>query len=188
MAFIGIKVAHEVGRLFRNLDVPGEAVPENDYHITLVCFEDSLPIKEVCKALTATLEVMEEQEPFSVKSDHITCFPKREDNPCPIIAKFESKELLKLNEKLKKALDDADVEYMKTFKDYKPHMTLAYADEEIEDIKIEPTAEFFVYEITLWAGDYGDDRLVVTFPLKGYVKKNSHLIQKTNLFAKLIGV
>lgn len=185
MAFIGIKIPHDVSRLFRDFEFEGERVSENDHHITVVCFEENWPLNKISKTMETVYEIIHETEPFLVKSDEITCFPKREDNPVPVIAKFKSKELIELNKNIKAALDKKKIKYMNNFKDYKPHMTLAYGPEEINTVKIEPV-EFVVHEITLWAGDNGDDRLFITFPLKSPArKKNSFLEQKTSLFQKL---
>ncbi len=185
MAFIGIKISSDITRLFRNIDLPGERVPENEQHITVLCFEENWPIKDVALAMESAYEVLKDIEPFQIKTAAITCFPKREDNPVPIIAKVESKELSKVNKDLKKAFDKAGIEYKADFKDYNPHITLAYADDEIDKIKINPV-EFTVTEILLWGGDNGDDRIFITFPLKGVdTKKHSFLIQKVDVFQKL---
>lgn len=186
MAFLGIRIPLDIARLFRGLELPGEKVAENEYHITILMFEENWPIKEVVKAMEASFEVLKDTEPFTISLDKVTCFPKREDNPCPIIMKVDSKELQKLNSNLKKEFDKANVEYSKTFKDFKPHITLSYADEEIDDMKIDSAMEFTVTEVVLWGGDDGDDRIFITFPLKGIVqKKHSYLLQKVDVFSKL---
>lgn len=188
MAFIGIRIPTDVARLFRNLELPGEKVSENEYHITLLVFDENWPIKHVAKAMEASFEVLENTEPFTISCNLVTCFPKREDNPCPLIAKVISKELKHLNTALKKKFDEEDVEYSKTFKDFKPHITLSYADKEIKDIKLDKEIEFTVNEVVLWAGDNGDDRIFITFPLKGVqAKKHSYLVQKAEIFYKLSG-
>jgi hypothetical protein len=58
MAFLGISVPLEVGRLLAGLDVPGEKESPSEYHITILCFEENWPISEISKALEATYEVM----------------------------------------------------------------------------------------------------------------------------------
>lgn len=186
MAFIGIKIPADVARLFRGLDLPGERVAESEFHITVLMFEEDWPIKEVGKAMQASFDVLKDTEPFSISINQVTCFPKRQDNPCPIVAKVKSKELDKVNNELKKKFDSEDVEYSKTFKEFKPHVTLSYADEEIDSMDVKPKIEFTVTELILWGGDNGDDRIFITFPLKGVVtKKNSYLLQKVKVFEKL---
>jgi 2'-5' RNA ligase len=187
MAFIGIKVPHPEARLLSGIEVPGEKEGTSELHITLLCFEKNWPISEITKALDATYNVISEIKPFLVTVEKIGCFPKRDDEPCPIIAKVKSDDLHDLCDKLKKEFDKCDVDYSKVFKDYKPHITLSYADEELDECKID-TIEFSVSEIVLWGGDHGDDRIFITFPLKGpETHKHSLLTQKADIFQKIAG-
>jgi 2'-5' RNA ligase len=185
MAFLGIRVPHETGRLLTGLEVPGEKEGSSEYHITLLCFEENWPISEIAHALEATYEVVSQIKPFIVSVKKVTCFPKREDNPVPIVAKVESKELHDLRDKLAKEFDKCDIKFSKTFKDFKPHITLSYAKEEIDEFSID-SVDFSVQEIVLWGGDHGDDRIFITFPLKGPQKqKHSLLLQTANMFYKI---
>ena len=187
MAFLGIRIPHETGRLLSGIEVPGELEGTSELHITLLCFEKEWPIAEISKALEATYNVVSEIKPFLVTVEKVGCFPKRDDEPCPIIAKVKSDDLHDLNDKLKKEFDKCDVEYSKVFKDYKPHITLAYSDEELDECDIDPI-EFSVAEVVLWGGDHGDDRIFITFPLKGpETHKHSLLIQKAEIFQKMAG-
>lgn len=182
MAFLGIKVPHEVGRILKKIEVPGNKEPDSEYHITIAFFGDDWPVTEAAKTLEATFESLKDIKPFMVKTQKVTCFPKGEK--VPIIAKVESEELQKLEKNLKEAYDKEDVEFSKIHKEFKPHITLSYSDKEIDEEKIEPV-EFMVHEIVLWCGDNGDDRLFVTFPLDGKRKKSSFLINKTDVFYAL---
>lgn len=185
MAFLGIRIPLETGRLLSGLDVPGNKEGASEYHITLLCFEENWPISEIAKALEATYEIVSEVKPFVVTAKEITCFPKRQDNPVPIITKVESTELHSLRKKLAKEFDDQGIDYSKIHKDFKPHITLSYADEEIKSFKIDPV-EFVIQEIVLWGGDLGDNRIFITFPLKSPKKqKHSLLLQKADLFYKM---
>lgn len=77
------------------------------------------------------------------------------------------------------------IEFSKTFKDFKPHITLAYADDEIDECKIDKV-ECVINELVLWGGDHGDDRIFITFPLKGPEKqKHAVLLQKIDIFYKM---
>lgn len=185
MAFLGIKIPHETGRLLSSLDIPGNKESSAEYHITLLCFEENWPITELAQALEATYDIVSKVKPFMAETNKITCFPKREDNPVAIIAKVESKELHDLRDKLAKEFEKRDIEFSKNFKDFKPHITLSYAEEEIDDCNID-SVEFMIQELVLWGGDHGDDRIFVTFPLKGPEKqKHSLLLQKANIFYKI---
>jgi len=187
VAFLGIRINQDVGRLISKLEVPGEKESVSEYHITILCFEDNWPIAEISKALEATYDVVSKFEPFRVKAKKISHFPKREDNPIPIIAPIESEQLQELHKKLAKSFDSDKIDFKKTFKDFKPHITLAYSVDKFDDYKIDPPIEFTVNEVVLWGGDSGDDRIFITFPLKGpeRVNKHSMLLQKTTLFEKL---
>jgi len=184
MAFLGIRVPHETGRLLAGVDVPGEKEGPSEYHITLLCFEDNWPISEISKALESTYDVVSKIKPFRVSIDKVTCFPKHGDK-CALIAPVKSAELHELRDELAKHFDKEHIDFAKNFKDYKPHVTLAYHDEEIEESDIDEV-EFSVQEVVLWGGDHGDDRIFITFPLKGPEKhKHSMLMQRVDLFYKL---
>lgn len=185
MAFLGVRINHEIGRLLSGIEVPGDKEGTSEFHITILCFEDNWPIEELAKAMEAAYDVVSEIKPFLIKVDKVTCFPKREDKPCPIIAKVKSDDLHDLSDKLRKEFDKCKIDYSKIHKEYKPHITLAYADKEIDDMEIDPI-EFSISELVLWGGDHGDDRIFVTFPLKGPGKtKESLLLQKIDIFYKM---
>ncbi len=179
MSFIGIPIKFETSKLFKGLDIPGEKTDLTDLHITLLIFEDGLSINELGPAIETAYDVIAETNPFSIKLDSISCFPKREDNPCPIIIPIKSKELQELCENLKKAFDKKDINYSKTFKEYKPHITLSYAEKEIKEFKIDPI-ELVINELVLFGGDSGCySDVFVTYPLKKINKLN--FVQKCHL-------
>jgi 2'-5' RNA ligase len=185
MAFLGIRIPHEYGRLLSSIDVPGQKISTSDLHITLLCFKDNLEISEIAKTLEVTYNVVSKFKPFLIKTDAISCFPKYEDNPVAIMALVDSDEIHKLHDQLKKEFDENNLSYNKTFKKYIPHITLSYSKEEIKKFTIDKF-EFCISEIVLWGGDHGDDRVFVTFPLKSPEKhKHASLEAKVNLFYKL---
>lgn len=185
MAFLGIKINPDVARLLTGIEVPGEKCDAASLHITLACFEDNYSIEEVAKTLEATYDIVHDFKPFLVKTNKVTSFPVNKDNPYPVIAKVESEELHELNDKIKENFDKKNIEYSKKFKEYKPHITLSFTKEKPEDFEIDEV-DFYVHELVLFAGNHGDDRLFVTFPLKcPERKKNSYLFNKLDLFEKL---
>lgn len=185
MAFLGIKVPHEICRLFRDFELPGKQESESEYHITILCFDDGLPIKDISKAMEAAFAVTEDFKPFVVSTKKIDCFPPAPNGMYPVISKITSPELQALNKKLRKSFDKHGVEYNKRFKDYKPHITLAWSEEDMKPFSFDEIS-FAVNEIVLWGGDHGDDRLFITFPLKSPgKKKTSFLHQKAEVFEKL---
>lgn len=184
MAFLGIRIPQETGRLLTGLDVPGTATAVSEMHITMLLFEDNWPVSEIAKSLEVVYDVVSKMKPFRVTFDKVTCFPKRGEKAA-IIAPVKSDELHELRDKLAKEFDKENIDFSKNFKDFKPHITLAYHDEEIDEFKIDKV-EFQVQELVLWGGDHGDDRIFVTFPLKSPEKhKYSFLMQRIDLFEKL---
>lgn len=185
MAFLGIRVPHEAGRLLTNIEVPGKETAPSEMHITLLHFEENWPISEMARALEATYDIVSKVKPFLVMTEKVICFPKGEE-AAAIVAQVKSAELHELHEKLTKEFDKVKIDFSKTFKDFKPHITLAYNEDEIDDFEIDPPVEFVVQELVLWGGDHGDDRIFVTFPLKGPEKqKHALLLQKAVLFEKM---
>lgn len=186
MAFLGIKIPESTGRLLDQIKVPGKKESISEYHVTMVYFGEECSIKEISKILETTYEFLQDVKPFTIKTSKVGCFPKGDNEGCPIIARVESDELHKLNDKLKEKFDKSDIEYSKKFKEFKPHITLAYADEEIDEFKIDKL-EIEIPNLVLWAGDYGNNRLFVDFMLEGPQKEKeaAFLLQKADFFYKV---
>jgi len=180
MSFIGLKCPHEVGRLLHAVEVPGSKVPIDSYHVTLLYLGKDVPIEMIGKAIVAATEVAAASKPFRCTLTHATCFPKNEDG-VPVICPVTSPELHDLNTTLKAAFDAAGVEYSNKYPEYKPHLTLSYAEETIEDQDFGPL-EWSAYEMVLWGGDAGDDRLATNFPFAMPVRVATtwNLIRMTN--------
>lgn len=166
MAFIGIEVPHSTARLFGEIEVPGTRESSASLHVTLVYIGSNVAIDAIADAVKATYAVTAKTRPFTVRATRVTSFPVNPDDQGghPIIARIDSDELHGLRENLVEALDEAGVEFNNKFPEYKPHVTLAYAPEAIEEFRI-PTIEWGAHEIVMWGGDEGDGRLTVTFPL-----------------------
>lgn len=163
MALIGLKVPAETGKLFSNIQVPGAPESRDKYHITIFYLGKDVPMADVAKAMVVTAEVTSATRPFTVRTSRVTCFPKNEDG-VPVICAIESPELHAFRERLKAAYEAAGVSFSNRYPDYKPHMTLAYAEEEeVTDRQIAPI-EWGAHELFLWASDDGDKGVAVTFP------------------------
>lgn len=176
MAFIGLRVPPELGRLLNTIEVPGEHVSGDTYHVTIAVLNDEVPIDDIAKATKAVFEVASKQKPFQVSLGKVSAFPGNSKG-FPIICLAESPELHELHAGITASLDAAGIEYSKKFPEYKPHVTLSYAQEEVE-IPFESPIVWTAYEVVLWGGDKGDERLSVTFPFS--------LPGKTALWRKLI--
>lgn len=185
MAFLGIKIPVQTARLLADLDVPGKRTGVHEMHITILMFEDNWAIEKVADALETAYDIIAKTEPFTIKTKKVSSFPAKEGKPHPVIAMVESKELHELSKKLRRKFNKEEIEFDKTFKDYNPHITLAYADEAVKDFKID-CVEVVVQELVLFGGDHGDSRICVTFPLKS-PEKHGALLRKCEMFEKLAG-
>lgn len=163
MALIGIKVPVETGKLLEGIEVPGNLESRAHYHITVCYLGKDVPIEKIAKAVAVTYEVTKATPPFAVRTSRVTCFPKNDDG-VPIICAVESPALHAFRDRLKAAYEASGVTFSNKYPEYKPHVTLSYADEEIEDMHIAPV-EWGAHELFLWASDDGDSGVVVTFPL-----------------------
>lgn len=161
MAILCLSVPHETARLLGEIKVPGEAV--SHHHVTIHHFGDDVSIEDLAEITIATYKVLRNTRPFTVSTSRVGCFQK---NPSgvPVLCRIDSDELHELWERLGAAYDKRGVDYSKKFPEFKPHVTLSYAEEEFEDFRI-PTVEWGAHELVLWGGDDGDRRLLVTFPL-----------------------
>ncbi len=183
MSFLGIKINPDIARQLSTIEVPGIPETASEYHITILCFEKDFSIDHIANAVKATYNVVQDVKPFTLTLEQITSFPKFEDNPIPIIASNSSDELQNLRTKLCHEFDELKIPYNKKFKEYKPHITLAYAEQDsFDDFEIDKI-EFSVHDLVLFGGDHGDDRLFVNFQLQK-PKKHAYLHTNINLFEK----
>jgi 2'-5' RNA ligase len=172
MSLIGIQIPHQVARLLQEIEVPGAKMDSASLHITLFHF-DKFSIKSVASVMESAYNISKTTSPFSIEIRCVDYFPVKEGRPYPIITPVISPKLHNLRKKIQKSLDDNDLEYSKTFKDYKPHITLSTSEEKIKKTKITPI-EFSVQELVIWAGDNGDDKMYITLPLT--IKKDEEKI------------
>lgn len=166
MAFVGIRVPHETARLLSEIDVPGKKDSTAHFHVTVIHLGDNVPIETLAKTMVATFGVTSKLRPFTVSTSRVTCFPAKDkpDAKVPIICRVDSDALHDLWKNLCSAYDSAGIEYSKRFPEFKPHVTVAWTEEPMEEKRI-PIVEWGAHEVVLWGGDDGDRRVVVTFPL-----------------------
>lgn len=166
MSFIGIKVPHETARLLSGLDVPGKREDIGSFHITMFYFGENLSIDRITEIIRVSFNVISstKPKPFTVRTSRVSSFPKG-DGAMPIICRVESDALHDLRNKIRLAYNKAGVEYINNHPEYKPHVTLAYSDEDNFEERRIPTVEWGAHELVFWAGDSGDDKLTAHFPL-----------------------
>ena len=120
--------------------------------------------------LAPIVNVVSQTKPFTVSTAHVTTFPPNPDDGVPIIARVVSNELVALRQAICAAFDATKIEFSKKYPDYTPHVTLGYSQDpavnydNAVDIQV-PVVEWGAHELTLWGGDNGDTRIIVTFPL-----------------------
>lgn len=173
MAFLGLRVPLEAARLLS--EVPetakyGTPEPLDRFHVTLLVLGD-IAIEDVAKAIEPIFEVASETRPFAVATSHVTTFPPGET--VPIIGLIDSPDLHALRQRLADALDEAEVDYSKKFREYRPHVTLGYsadplvhADNAI-NVHLPVPIAWGAHELVLWGGDSDNQvvtKLIVTFP------------------------
>ncbi len=171
MSFIGLKVPGETARLLWNLwesDYTkfGEAEPREQAHITILHLGKDLPNDVLAKAILTAYSVTSTLQPFTVSTNRITVFPGG-DRGTPIICPIDSPQLHELRQKLSESFDRDGIEYSKKFPEYKPHVTVAYANDPHEDWGSDigfSKIEWGAHEAILWGGDHMDERLTVNFP------------------------
>lgn len=162
MAFLGLSVPHETSRLFSEIEVNGDKTPIGSFHVTMIYVGKDVPIDVLAEAIKAAFVVTSETKPFTVRTSRVTCFPKNEDG-VPIICRVESDALHELRGRLVASFLKNGVAFNNKYPIYKPHVTLSYAEEEVEEFTI-PTLEWGAHELVLWGGDEGDRKLIVKFP------------------------
>jgi 2'-5' RNA ligase len=162
MAILGLRTPHDVARLLGQIEVPGERVPGDEKHVTLLHLGKDVPIETVSRAMVGAYEVASTTVPFTLQVHEAKCFEPGDDGT-PIVCPVVSTEIYELWGALCKAMGRAGVDYSKKWPIFMPHITLSYAKEPQDPFPVGPF-EWSVYEMVLWGGDSGDERVSVTFP------------------------
>jgi 2'-5' RNA ligase len=186
MAFLGIKVPHEIARALAGIDISpqGEKVTLSTMHVTILYLGKETPVEKLLAATEAAFSVTSTFPPFQVETSLVSTFSANPDDGIPIIARIDSPALHELKDALKASFKKAGVEFPDKYPEYKPHVTLGYSQDletEIRDKKIAPPVQWGVGEVVLWGGDKGDEKLTVTFPLSIAPTKEA----KRKVFAKV---
>ncbi len=121
-------------------------------------------ITTLARAMEAAYSVSSTTGPLTLQTSRVSTFKASPEGKVPVICPIESEGLHVFQARLKTALDAAGVPYDTRFPTYAPHATLSYADAPVPDQTF-PQVTWGAGEITLWGGDEGDRRLIVTFPL-----------------------
>jgi 2'-5' RNA ligase len=157
-------VPEETARILNEVEVPGTPEAHN-LHTTVVYLGKDVPIERIAELLPVLYHVTSRTLPFSLSTDLITTFPAGDDG-VPVIAKVRSPELHAFHKSICESMEEASIDYSKKFPDYKPHVTVAYAENPDTEFELEiPEISWSAHELMLWGSDRGTSRLVVKFPL-----------------------
>jgi 2'-5' RNA ligase len=165
MAILTIKVPEDVSVKLSNIQVPGVKVPVSEKHITLLYLGDDVSIDVLGSVVIETARVTERIKPFKIHLKNMTSFPQGKDG-YPVICPVVSKEIHGLHDALGDALDVHGIEYDKKWPEFKPHVTLSYAEDKPKDKKIDEIT-WTCNEVMLWGGDHGEHRLSTKFEFLG---------------------
>jgi 2'-5' RNA ligase len=167
MAILCLKVPQSIARSLSAINVPGEPVPTDEKHITLLNFGDDMPIDAIGKTVIAVARATEQIGPFNVELNGYGTPFGSSDNGVPVICPVEGRELHDLHAVLSNALTEAGVEFSRKFPEYKPHVTLSWAEEEVQDGTFRTPISWTVTDVVLWCGDHGEERMHTVFDLLG---------------------
>jgi 2'-5' RNA ligase len=125
-------------------------------HIT-VLFIGEIPKKHKVVAKEIIKRVCMEFDPFEVKLDNkVSYFPATKNSNGCKVAKLNiiSKDLKKLNKRLRGELESAEIKVDNTFPVYKPHTTIEYMESGKEKYDgVIPSGSFVVGQVEIWDGD-----------------------------------
>lgn len=168
-AMLAVPIPYNISSILQEINVEGNITKkDNSDHITLFFYYD-FDIDDTLKIIPIISEVVEGIKSFNISVDSYTSFPAEDE--IPIICKIKSKELIKMRNKIKKALDNNDIKYSTKFKDYQPHITLQY-NKEKQSAKFDEII-WPVKNIALYCGDSNNQTLYVEFPFGSNKEKYS---------------
>jgi 2'-5' RNA ligase len=166
VAFIGIRIPDDVTNQFSSIEVNGTKEPPEKMHVTLAFLGEGVLIPSVLRALSVCLGVGAQYAPMDLTAALVMCFPPDPEGKTPVVARLVSPVIFTLRQALVKGLEKTKVEYSKRHPQYKPHVTLAYADGPKEPMII-PAIRWRAEYITIWGGDNGDSIFSSEIQLRG---------------------
>lgn len=170
-AMLAINVPTNISNILQEIDLPGNIVRKDaSDHITLFYME-KFDIDDILKIIPIVYEVVGKIKSFNIGIDSYSSFPEGKYG-FPIICKVKNKDLIKMRNKIKKALDDNDIKYSTKFKEFIPHLTISYQSKECKNKKIDEII-WPVKNIALYCGDSNNQTLYIEFPFGSNKEKYS---------------
>jgi len=183
MALLGLKVPGNVSDMLNGIEVDGHR--DKSDHLTMFYFEQELTVKDISKICKLLSPIIEKLKPFELMVSKVSTFPKGPDG-VPVKADIKSKALEQLRKDIAKAFDDNKVKFSKTHPDFNPHVTLAYADDEIGDIKLPYPIKWVAHKLILWGGSGSKGGINVDIPLAAKITKASVLSAVSDKFKRTL--
>jgi 2'-5' RNA ligase len=169
MAMIGIRVPEEAAEKLAGVPVPeGKRITKEEMHVTMVYLGSQVPVIASLGAAIGVHTVARKWKPFKVHAAILTSFQgSEEDGSTPIIVRIVSEELMRFREEVRKSMDKMSIPYSNKWPDYKPHVTLTYTKEKVNQPRRIDAISWDVKEIVVWAGEEMNELMYTSVCLSG---------------------
>lgn len=157
MAWLGLVVPPETGRILESVEVPGQREKASDMHVTVLYMGD-VPVDVAAAGMVAAVSVAKLQAPFLCACDSVDSFPPNPEYGIPVIAPVIAPAIHDLHAKLVLAFDAAGLPYSKKFPEFKPHVTLARnlgQDAKPYSAPLPGQCSWVASELFVWGGENG---------------------------------
>lgn len=149
MAIIAIEVPVGVAMYLNRLNLPGTKTPMEEMHVTIAQIDQDLTPVDVSVVSGIAKEATSLFETFTACLDHVTCFPKG-TNGVPVICPVMSSVLKNVHSCIVEALDARNISFSKKFPDYKPHVTLSWANDHVDAMNLVQPIQWSVSHLAMW--------------------------------------
>src|SRR5512135_1733546 len=149
------------------IKVPGDCTPMHEMHVTLAFLGNSVPIEQVFRSVACCYMLAQEFKPFDLTAALLMSFPADPEGRIPVIARIVTPQLFDMRERLIQLLEKNKVEYSKRHPQYKPHVTLSYAQESLQPQTIAPV-RWPAQWLTGWGGEEADQLFSAEVQLRGH--------------------
>lgn len=166
MAFIGLRVPSETGRLIETIDVPGEKKKTSEYHVTILYLGKNLSIEAVAQAMMAAYNITSKTNPFVCGVKNISSFPENPDDGVPVILPVISPGLMKLRIDLEQSFKDSGVPYSNKY-DFNPHVSVSFIKDKSSasyEAPMPGPLTWTASEIVIWGGNKNDEVVSISLP------------------------
>lgn len=167
MAFIGIRVPAETGRIIETIEVPGERKRASEYHTTIIYLGKNLPIETIAQTMIAAYNVASKTSPFICGVKEVSSFPRNPDDGIPVILPVLSQGLHNLRNALIQELTSMGIPFSNKYPDFKPHVSVSFIkDDSTESFQkpMDGPLTWTVSELVIWGGNKNDEMVSVSLP------------------------